>query len=128
MRTWRQRVGLVAGRPVSMRKHRPKRVHNRSCKAFAELPPCRWPSRRLLPTIRPASGDGTSRQLDVKRPNRRSGLGVVPKSSSRKLDTQHPEFGDIVTGAYARLLAKYLNWRGPDSGKSTAESQNARRY
>jgi hypothetical protein len=49
-------------------KHR--LVHTRSCKAFAELPPCRWPSRRLLPTIRPASGDGTSRQLAVKRPTR----------------------------------------------------------
>ena len=51
-------------------KHR--LVHTRSCKAFAELPPCRWPSRRLLPTIRPASGGhGTARQLDVKRPYRR---------------------------------------------------------
>ena len=51
-------------------KHR--LVHTRSCKAFPELPPCRWPSRRLLLTIRQASGDGTSRQLDVKRPNRLS--------------------------------------------------------
>src|ERR1019366_10542695 len=49
-------------------KHR--LVHTRSCKAFAELPPCRWPSRRLLPTIRPASGDGASPQLDEKRPTR----------------------------------------------------------
>ena len=38
------------------------------------------------------------------------------------------EFGDIVTRVYPRLLAKNLNWRGPGSGKSTAESQNARRY
>ena len=36
--------------------------------------------------------------------------------------------GNIVPGVYARLLAKNLNWRGPGSGKSTAESQNARRY
>ena len=31
-------------------------------------------------------------------------------------------------GGIARLLAKNLNWRGLGSGKSTAESQNARRY
>ncbi len=69
----------AAGKPVFIAERNPlslwlvsscpRRIHTRSCKAFVELPPCRWPSRRLLPTIRPASGDGMSRQLGRKTPN-----------------------------------------------------------
>jgi hypothetical protein len=41
----------------SIRKHRLRCVHTRSCKVFAELPLRRQRGRRLLPTSRPASGN-----------------------------------------------------------------------